>query len=586
MKVDLMKHFTLFAIFLTLTGIISAQSILPNYMTAEEHKLYKTYRPPVYSPKFTTPPDFSVRAMAEWEELQGIMITWTSFPVILRQIVDYAQEECMVYIVCSDSNSVKTTLTGYGIPLYNIKYLIYPYNSIWIRDYGPWSAYMNSADSLNIMDWIYNRPRANDDLVPGLFAGSMNLPFYEATAPPNDLVHTGGNFMVDGHGTGFASKLILQENTDKSTLEIDSILFRYLGIDRFIKMETLPYDGIHHIDMHMKLLNEETLLVGEYPTGISDGPQIEANLQYVLNNFQTCFGRDYKVVRIPMPPDQYGRYPNQNGYYRTYTNSMIINKTVLVPIYNCPEDSLALEIYRQAMPGYNIAGINCNSIIPLSGALHCIIKEVGVADPLFISHAPVRNNSEQSGTQQIEAAIEHVSGIEKAQVFWTTDTSAGFDSLQMSAAISGYIAEIPAQPAGSMIYYYIKAVANNGKSAVKPSTAPTGYFAFESSGITAIASKGYFSAADFNLLPNFPNPFNPATTIRFNLSKPADLKFSIFNSIGQQINKFEFQNLQPGQHSFKWNGLSEDGQPIPSGVYFLRMQADAFFKTSKMLLVK
>ena len=45
--------------------------------------------------------------------------------------------------------------------------------------------------------------------------------------------------------------------------------------------------------MHMKLLNEETLLVGEYPTGIADGPQIEANIQYVLANFQNTFGKQF-----------------------------------------------------------------------------------------------------------------------------------------------------------------------------------------------------------------------------------------------------------------------------------------------------
>ena len=53
---------------------------------------------------------------------------------------------------------------------------------------------------------------------------------------------------------------------------------KFLGVDRYIKMNTLPYDQIHHIDMHMKLLDEETLLVGQYPPGIADGPQIEANL--------------------------------------------------------------------------------------------------------------------------------------------------------------------------------------------------------------------------------------------------------------------------------------------------------------------
>lgn len=59
-------------------------------------------------------------------------------------------------------------------------------------------------------------------------------------------------------------------------------------------METLPYDGIHHIDMHMKLLDEETLLVSKYPTGVADGPQIEANIQYVLNNFNRHLGHHTK----------------------------------------------------------------------------------------------------------------------------------------------------------------------------------------------------------------------------------------------------------------------------------------------------
>ena len=52
-----------------------------------------------------------------------------------------------------------------------------------------------------------------------------------------------------------------------------------MGISTYIKMETLPYDQIHHIDMHMKLLDEETILVGEYPEGKLMVPQIEANIE-------------------------------------------------------------------------------------------------------------------------------------------------------------------------------------------------------------------------------------------------------------------------------------------------------------------
>ena len=106
--------------------------------------------------------------------------------------------------------------------------------------------------------------------------------------------------------------------------------------------------------------------MGQYPTGVADGPQIEANLNYILNNFQTPYGRPYRVVRIPMPPDEYGQYPNQWSDYLTYTNSLILNNLVLVPIYGLAQDSEALSIYQEAMPGYNIVGINMRNVIPVS----------------------------------------------------------------------------------------------------------------------------------------------------------------------------------------------------------------------------
>jgi agmatine deiminase len=122
--------------------------------------------------------------------------------------------------------------------------------------------------------------------------------------------------------------------TVKTEAQVDSLMHAWMGIDfgRYIKMPTLPYDVIHHIDMHMKLLDEETLLVGEFPVGTSDGPQIEDNLDDVLANYNSVFGTPYKVIRIPMVPSTGGNYP-PGGSYRTYTNFVFVNGTVLVPTY-------------------------------------------------------------------------------------------------------------------------------------------------------------------------------------------------------------------------------------------------------------
>ncbi|GJQ61551.1 MAG: hypothetical protein SCALA702_06040 [Melioribacteraceae bacterium] len=439
--------------------------------------MMESYQFPAVETGYTTPPDFSPRTMAEWEKLDGIMITWTSFTNILSQIVDYAQEEGMVYIVCSDSNSVKNYLNSQSIPLYNIEYLEESYNSIWCRDYGPWTIYKDYTEQLSYVDWVYNRPRPSDDLIPEKLADYLGLDYYSTSVSPYRLVNTGGNFMTDGHGTGFASKLVLNENSALSETQIDNIVDEFMGIEKYIKMNTLPYDGIHHIDMHMKLLDEETLLVGQYPPGVADGPQIEANLEYVLSNFKTCFDRDFKVVRIPMPPDAQGRYPNQGGDYRTYTNSLIVNGTVIIPTYEEQYDTTAFRIYREAMPGYKIVGINSNSIIPSLGTIHCITKELGSDDPVFISHAKVREGAYNSATE-IKTFVNTPSGVSDVKLFWSTDTLTGYNEVSMTMAVDTFYASIPPQDYGTDVFYYIEAESNSGSKMRKPPVAPRGVYKF------------------------------------------------------------------------------------------------------------
>ncbi|MCE1190184.1 MAG: agmatine deiminase family protein [Ignavibacteria bacterium] len=473
-----MKIFVIFSILLVCSLNVFAQD-LPHQMTEIEKQMMKTYHSPKSILGFTTPPASPVRTMAEWEELEGVMIAWTSYTSILRQIVKFAQTECTVYIVCSDSASVKSYLQSGGVPLTNLKFIVASFNSVWCRDYGPWSVYTNNCDSLFIIDWIYNRPRPNDDLVPSVFANMQGLPLYQTTTAPYNLIHTGGNFMADGNGTGFSSKLIIDENPTQTSASIDTIMKKFMGINRYIKLETLPYDQIHHIDMHIKLLDEETLLVGQYPTGVADGPQIEANLQYILSNFKTCYGRDYKVVRVLMPPDAQGRYPSNSGDYRTYTNSSIINKTVIVPTYEAKYDTTALRIYREAMPGYNVVGIDCNQSITALGAIHCITKEVGVREPIVISHAPIRTVAGITNPFQVKSYIDSRSGINSATLWWSIDTIHGYNQVPMyPVGADTFISQIPVQSVGIKVFYYISATSNSGRTIVKPLPAPRGAWSF------------------------------------------------------------------------------------------------------------
>lgn len=558
--------------------VAAQEESLPIYMTdAEMQQMpfinynYNTGR------SITNPPTLPIRTAGEWEEVQTLLITWTGFPSILTQIVDAAQEECEVLITCADSNQVKTTLTSAGVPLTNVKYLEVGLNSIWQRDYSAHTAYLNDVDSLAMVEWIYNRPtRPLDDAMPVEQMNFKGITLYSTTQAPNDLVNTGGNWMVDGFGTAFASKLILDENavgnpygvTAKTEAEIDTIAKHYHGINRYIKMETLPYDGIHHIDMHIKLLDEETLLVGEYPTGISDGPQIEANLQYVLANFNSVYGTPYKVIRIPMPPSSTGANPGTpfgNGSYRTYSNSVFINKTVILPYYRQQYDTTAERIYKAALPGYKIVGIDCdnsgNNIISQSGAIHCITNTIGVNNPLLISHHALSNTNDSTNPYQVDALIKHRSGIANATVYYTIDTTLGYQPVPMTltnASNDTWTGFIPAQAGGSTVFYYIDANANSGKHQVRPITAPQGYWKFNVGLATSIAPV----ALNFEIKDIFPNPGSALSCIPVTSNINTKLHVAMYDVTGRLVKEIYNGELAVGDKKLFINCAEFD-----AGVY-------------------
>ncbi len=91
---------------------------------------------------------------------------------------------------------------------------------------------------------------------------------------------------------------------------------------------------------------------------------------------------------------------------------------------------------------------------------------------------------------------------------------------------------------------------------------------------------------DFQLHQNFPNPFNPETTIRYELRKPAQVKLQVYNVVGQVVRTLVDGRMPAGRYSIKWTGDDNRGQPVSSGVYFLKMKAGDFNAVKKMALVR
>ena len=549
----------------------------------------------------TPPPYDNIRTAAEWEEVEALTISWTDFPCIQKQIVAAAKEECTVIIFADDENQVTDYLTGNqcggALTLDNIQVVSAEYNSIWIRDYGANTVYGSWNDDRVLVDWLYNRPRPEDDAIPDVLAETMGIEIYSTTGVPNDLMNTGGNWMSDGFGTAFASELILEENNggstwwtdypDHTSAEIDQIISDFHGVETFITMPNLPYDGIHHIDMHMKLLDESTLLMAEYPEGVADGPQINANLEYVLSNFTTRWGTPFDVIRIPSPPEQGfgGGYPDANGWYLTYTNSVFVNNTILLPTYYTEYDTTAVRIYEEALPGYNVVGIDCDNngeaIISLSGAIHCITHTVGIEDPLMISHLPLSDTEDTENNYEVEAYISHRSEIASAFMHWTTDPDDEWSSVSMeliSDETENWSANIPSQPAGTTVYYYVEANANSGKMGTRPMPAPEGWWSFD---VIDPSVSIVEQSVESPLLQACPNPAAAITCIPVHLSRASEGKLYLTNALGQKalmIHRGDFR-AGPQKYFFNAEGLAQ-------GAYLLTMDLVNGERWTQHLMIK
>ncbi|MDP6684666.1 MAG: choice-of-anchor B family protein [Candidatus Marinimicrobia bacterium] len=86
---------------------------------------------------------------------------------------------------------------------------------------------------------------------------------------------------------------------------------------------------------------------------------------------------------------------------------------------------------------------------------------------------------------------------------------------------------------------------------------------------------------EFALLPAYPNPFNPVTTIQFSIPELSEVKMSVYDIQGRMVETLLDENLSPGDHSFQWYA-----EGFPSGVYFLKLKSDRVSLTEKLILMK
>jgi agmatine/peptidylarginine deiminase len=400
----------------------------------------------------TAPPALPAREVAEFERMGSVLIRYP-FGIPISLIAALAEETPLVTLVSSTSqeNTVRAQYVAAGMNPASYSFLRAPTNSYWTRDYGPW--FVQTADEVAVVDFPYNRPRPLDDDVPLVVAASLGMEVYGMP-----LIQTGGNWMSDGYGTAASTDLVVEENPGLTEAQMAEMVQSYVGVGRYFTLPDPNNTYIDHIDCWSKFLDVDKVMVREVPTSHAQYDEIEAAAAWFAQT-PSGWGTPYEVYRVWTPNNQ------------PYTNSLILNGRVFVPLAGSSWDDEALEAYRQAMPGYEVLGFTGSW--ESTDALHCRVK--GLADPglLHIHHVPAP--ADVAAWQPVELRTQLTVGsgqalIEDSLRCWFRVDGGDWSALPLTADGAEWRVFLPALAADQELDYYLQAADASGRFEQHPFT--------------------------------------------------------------------------------------------------------------------
>ncbi len=410
------------------------------------------------SPTLSIPISFTVsdlvpnqpRFVAEWEPATGAIIRYP-FGIPYTLISDLSNNGLLYVIVTSASQTTcNTALSSNGVNMANVRYINAATDSYWTRDYGPWTIF-DANNNMKIVDFTYNRPRPNDDVLPTTIANYLGI-----TAYPFAVSHTGGNIMTDGMGKAMSTDLVLSENTGLTQAQINGMFQTYLGVTDYQLYPDPNNTYIDHIDCWAKLLDVDKVIIRRVPSSHAQYSAIEA----VVNTWRTktsSFGTPYKIYRVDTPNDE------------PYSNSFILNSKIYVPQMGTANDAAALTTYRNAMPGWTVTGF-AYSTFESTDAIHCRVNTVFDAQMVSVKHVvPAGATANQSLV--INADIAHANPLNTSQTYLAW--KAGFAGVWQNSSLSyvsgnSWTSTITAPAYGDTLYYWFKATDTTARSTSLP----------------------------------------------------------------------------------------------------------------------
>lgn len=449
------------------------------------------------------------RIAAEWEPVKGVLAAW---PLLLpHQLIVEFSMDIATYILIdpeADQEQAANEMKSWGADMDNIFFISAPQGGDvnWVRDWGPHAVF--SEDGTYILtspDYrIYGTP--NQGVDP---EGEMTSVYTEQVLKPHEplaiealtgrniaeyfgekqqdlrYVLTGGNIMSDGYDTMISTIILLKENelNGMTAEEFFKQVEEKTGMSNYAITPNYEDLGIQHVDCMFKMIDDETLFVARPPKDHKYYDRYEDIVENYLSKILTRYGRPFEIKRFDT-----ARYDGEE--LAAYSNSIILNKTVYVPLFNIPQDETALEQWEEAMPGYTVKGFQYiiaeepeNPVAEMytdigwtSGdALHCRTRAIWDPDMIYMSVKKLRD-----GESEVYANIVNYSDneLKVPNLYYRKKGTEVFKrtAMKSTAAVDIYLGNIEGYEKGTEIEYYVEAETVAGKAETMPRTVPKAYY--------------------------------------------------------------------------------------------------------------
>lgn len=321
-----------------------------------------------------------------------LLSTWLEMTAILSDHVN-VRVAATNAAVAADA---ERACAGYGANMARINVCAIPLNDVWVRDNGP--IFVISPDGeLVATDWNFNGWGQDaaiierDRQVPAAIAGMCSV-----KRLVGGIVTEGGAIEVNGSGTLMATRSSIlnpNRNPGKSQQEIEASLSQLLGVTNFVWLSGAPSEACFklgdatdfHIDLVARFVGRNVVLVN-YTEDHNDPrkPFMDRHIAELMASTDET-GARLEVILMPAPHMISVSTIRFSGVDfsiapgaatdASYSNYLVTNNLVLVPVYGRPEDKRAKAIIAEHFPGREVVGISGISMTEQGGAIHCVTQQ-------------------------------------------------------------------------------------------------------------------------------------------------------------------------------------------------------------------